>query len=159
MVYPHSLIQSSPYEAPIMALLEIDMFFWTPISSPKPFLSHIPSLMLHPAGSLPEKCFTTFQFKTRFKCISLQLLNHKQFSFILKNRRVFSQHCSKCPCLSCENQNPAGAVSSGECCELSRSNTGGAGTVLRNVNATHFMYQILAASLLVLHVGSSPMRI
>ncbi len=33
------------------------------MSSLKLFLPHIPSLVLHLAGSMPEKCFTTQQFK------------------------------------------------------------------------------------------------
>lgn len=52
---PPPPLQSSPYGAPIVALHEIDRILWTPISSRKPFLPHIPSLMLHLAGSTPEK--------------------------------------------------------------------------------------------------------
>lgn len=55
-------LPSCPYEASVTALREIDRLFSTPIRSPKPFLPQIPSLMIHLAGRLPEKCFSPAQF-------------------------------------------------------------------------------------------------
>lgn len=107
-----SLLQSSPYKALIMALHEIDRLLVTSISSPKPFLP--PALVLHPAGSTPDKCFTTSNTNSFRKNVYFpDLQNHKPFSFLLENRGVFSQHCSDVSVFLTHLQNPAGAASSG----------------------------------------------